>query len=189
MKFDPSSVTIQGDLSRNDAVQLCLWCNGRDVVEFGMGGSTLLLSRCAKSLLSFDTQKHWFDVTELRLNQIPEKSCEPQLVLSPEIPQNIPACDVLFVDGLDYQRVEWVKRFHDRSKVLIVHDSRSPVITLPILAAIAPSFLKLYALYFHIGNSNLLIMVFREEPIAYENWNHTEIGDRRASPETIDYVP
>lgn len=77
MIFDPRTVLIQGDISRADAVVLVNLCAGRSVVEFGMGGSTLLLARCAKELSSYDTDLEWYEITECRIAQIPDKTCKP----------------------------------------------------------------------------------------------------------------
>lgn len=184
---DPQTVPIQGDLSRNDVVQLCAWCRGKSVVEFGMGGSTLLLSRIATSLISFDTEEYWFDITRHRIAQIEDKSCQPQLFLNPEPPERIPQCEVLFLDGKDVQRFEWIRRFQRQCKVLIIHDSRVPVIFNPTLQLLAEDFLRLQSIHCHIGESNLLVAEYRDAPVAYENWNHTEANDNRISPEIRDY--
>jgi len=183
--FDPRIVKIQGDISRNDVIQLVKWCKGKNVCEFGMGGSTLLLARCAKSLRSYDSNKKWYDITAKRISQIPDKTCEPILICNDgHPPSDFVGYDVLWVDGVNNLRPEWIK-LANKCKVVIIHDSRRPGDWQRTMHAISSHFLKLKTIHCHIENSNLIIFEMRNTPVAWENWNRTETENR---VNCLDYV-
>ena len=190
--FDPKTVLIQGDLSRADTLELVKLCQGRSVVEFGMGASTLLLARCAKKLVSYDTDQKWCDVTQRRTAQIPDKTCEPQLVFSPRVPRSIPPCDVLFVDGLSSQRIEWGRKFFQRrvGHAVLIHDSRRRECWRIIgkLVMYKETSRWIDNIQFHVGDSNMIIVWKRSKSANYFNWNRTERDDNRVGGGHQDYL-
>jgi hypothetical protein len=183
--FDPLTVPIQGDLSRNDVVVLHELCQGGSVVEFGMGGSTLLISRIANSLTSYDTNQEWLDRTRKRLMAITDKTCEPDLHLISDTPSSIPECDVLFIDGLGDIRWEWMRHFR-AAKVLVCHDSlgdtggNGPTVY-NMMGELFRSMENVELLdraYYHYKDSNMVVVFRRDKPIKYVNWNAVETENR-----------
>jgi hypothetical protein len=170
---NPYTIPIQGDLSRQDVVVLVELCADRRVVEFGVGGSTLILARCASSLLSFDTDATWIKRTARRLTRIDDKTTEPVLVHERGIPVDIPDCDVLFLDGLGDHRWQWLK-FFPKCRTLLCHDSLGDTGQGPTLYHIMAELFKDPALVslleradFHYKNSNMVVVYRRDQPLHY----------------------
>lgn len=128
--LNPFTCKIVGELSRADAVTLVHACRGKHVVEFGVGASTNLISQCAKSLTSFDTEQSWINKVHKRLSRT-EKTCKPDLILiSKKIDQILPKikCDIMFNDGLVALRVEFLRQYWIDcvKEKMIIHDGRKP---------------------------------------------------------------
>lgn len=183
---DANTVTIQGDLSRLDAAVLIELCDNKHVIEFGVGGSTLLIARVAKSLHSWDTSTEWLKRTAARLEKLrPELTCTPQLSLTDGCPDDIPDCDVLFVDGRGEDRFKWL-RFFPKCKILICHDSlgdtggHGPTIY-HVMAALFGDRTCVELLDradYHYRDSNMAVIYRRISPLVYKNWNVTETENR-----------
>lgn len=183
---DPKTVVIQGDLSRRDAEVLLELCQDKAVVEFGVGGSTLLIARVASSLRSYDTSSEWLGRTAARIRQIePELSCIPEFTLVKDVADSIPECEVLFIDGRGDDRFKWLK-FFPRCNVLICHDSLGDTGGHgPTLYHVMAELFKdrdcvehLERADFHYKDSNMVVVYSRPEPIKYQNWNLTETENR-----------
>lgn len=182
---DPETVVIQGDLSRLDAEVLLELCQDKIVVEFGVGGSTLLIARVAKSLRSYDTSPEWLSRTAARIRQIePELSCVPEFSHVKDVADSIPECDVLFIDGKGDERFKWLK-FFPRCNVLICHDSLGDTGNGPTLYHVMAELFRdrecveyLDRADFHYKGSNMAVVYSRPEPIRYHNWNLTETENR-----------
>ena len=164
MPIDSESVIIQGDLSRADVRVLVATCAGRDVVEFGMGGSTLILARCASRLVSYDTSADWYGVTRNRIAQIPDKTCEPELVLDAGVPDVLPPCDVLFVDGVMDLRPAWVARHWWGPGIIMLHDSRAPETWEEIRTLLQDPQAGLWieSIGWHVLDSNMIVIAMRD---------------------------
>lgn len=65
--MNPYTCPIQGDIARADAVGLWELCHDLNVVEFGVGASTVILSCCAARLDCFDTSAEWIEKTRARI--------------------------------------------------------------------------------------------------------------------------
>jgi hypothetical protein len=189
MMIDPTNVEIHGDISRADVLVLVEVCTNKDVVEFGVGGSTLILSRCAKSLQSYDTDHIWLDRARNRLSKIHGKTCEPTLHHCNNVPDTIPICDVLFIDGYGPHRLQWLLKHFDKCKIVICHDSLGDTSDGPALYHIMAEMFRshdmiqmLYAAKFHYLDSNMVVLEKRDAPITYRNWNITEKDDNRKDP-------
>ncbi len=184
--IDPKTVVLQGDLSRRDAEVLLELCQGKTVVEFGVGGSTLLIARVAKSLRSYDTSSEWLGRTAARIRKIEgELSCIPEFTLVKDVADSIPECDVLFIDGKGDDRFKWLK-FFPRCNVLVCHDSLGdtggdgPTIyhVMAELFRDRACVEYLDRADFHYKDSNMVVVYSRPEPIQYHNWNLTETENR-----------
>lgn len=184
--IDYRTVVIQGDLSRLDVRVLLELCAHKRVVEFGMGGSTLLLARICKELISYDTSMEWLERTKARLEDIQgELSCIPTLLLTAGEEEDICECDVLFIDGKGEDRHKWLK-FFTKCKILICHDSLGDT------GGSGPTLLHIMSeLYsnmdivknldrtdYHYLGSNMVVTYKRENPINFVNWNIIEIENR-----------
>ena len=131
--FNPYVCPIYGDLSRADVVALTLLCRGKNVVEYGVGGSTIILSQIAKSVVSFDTKEIWVERTKEFLKQIPNKTCEPEF--RPILKEKFNGssvkgigfpCDIVFSDGWAAMRGHFILEFWKHiSECAIAHDSRA----------------------------------------------------------------
>jgi len=188
MNIDPKTVKIQGDLSRSDVINLCRLCDGKRVVEFGMGGSTLLLARCCATLDSYDTSEEWYNRITAKVSQIPNKTCEPKLTLGEQVPEDIPSCDVLWIDGCDAHRGLWLEKFFDKAPLIIVHDGRRPWDVSQVFEVVRPNFSRVKTLHINYDESNLLLIEKRLSPLEWENWNVTERDDNRANPWASDFA-
>lgn len=185
---DPKSVIIQGDLSRRDAEVLIELCAGKVVVEFGVGGSTLLIARIAKSLYSYDTSQEWIDRIANRIDKMKEElSCTPCFNYTDGVADDIPQCDVLFIDGNGDDRFKWLK-FFNKCNMMVWHDSLGDTGNGPTIYYIMSGLFSsrecveyLDRADFHYKDSNMAIIYRRSTPIKYENWNITET-DNRLSP-------
>jgi hypothetical protein len=187
--MNPKTVTIQGDLSRADVVELCRICGGKIVVEFGMGGSTLILARCAAFLYSYDTEDSWLSATKARIDSIEDKTARVHLYSSPSIPAEVPECDVLWVDGLFSQRAEWIRQHGKRGKVVVVHDCRRYHDVIHALEGALSFWAWVERIDSCPGGSNLMVITRREKPMRYEDWNETEKDDNRVEWNRARYVP
>lgn len=186
MAIDPAKVEIQGDISRADVLVLVEICTNKNVIEFGVGGSTLILSRCAKSLLSYDTDEEWINRISKRLSKIDDKTCEPVLKHTKALPKEIPTCDVLFIDGYGPHRSDWLINHFDKCSIAICHDSLGDTGNGPTLYHIMSELFKhrdllemLDTARFHYLNSNMVVIQKRETRITYTNWNVVEKDDNR----------
>lgn len=184
--IDPKSVVIQGDLSRRDAEVLLELCQGKHVVEFGVGGSTLLIARVAKSLHSYDTSSEWLGRTAARIRKIEsELSCIPEFTIVQAVADDIKECDVLFIDGRGDDRFKWLK-FFPKCNVLICHDSLGDTggcgpTLYHVMAGLFQNRLCVEYLYradFHYKDSNMAVVYRRPEPIKFQNWNLIETENR-----------
>jgi hypothetical protein len=179
--IDIETIQIQGDISRADARTLFELCSGKSVVEVGVGGSTLLLARCAASLTSFDVSSDWIAKTQRRIDRLSVKTCSPLLVHCLNVPDTIEPCDVLFVDGLVEQRGRWVARHFQSAWITICHDSRGTTDGRPTSGDMLREALlsqavvaRLHDISFHHRDSNMLVLRRRPEPAEYVNWNLVE---------------
>lgn len=187
LMIDYKTVVIQGDISRLDARVLIELCNDKNVIEFGCGGSTLLIARVAKSLHSFDTSREWIDRTINKLNTISsELSCDPQFTLIEDVAEDVAECDVLFLDGKGEDRYKWLK-FFKKCNIMICHDSLGDTAGHgPALYHIMSDLFKdmesielMDRAYFHYLDSNMVVIYRRSEPLKYNNWNIVEKDNRK----------
>jgi len=194
--LNPFIAEIDGDLSRADAVVLVQTCRNRDVVEFGVGASTILLSQCARSLVSLDTEQHWIDRTRQKIDRLQTITCRPEYVLIEKNCQELPkfGCDVLFNDGHSLLRVKFLQQYwleHVRESILL-HDARTHYATNMIREMMSwydkanyrkediwehnPYVGCLRQIDWCPQESNMVVLHKRNCSLRYENWNLTERG-------------
>ena len=181
--MNPETVFIQGDLSRADVIELVRLCRGKRVVEFGMGGSTLILARCAASLASYETDRRWLDRTWKRMKKITD-TCSFSLDMWSG--QLVDFGDALFVDGEAKHRATWLREYAGEFATVIVHDSRQPDDFSSAMQAMQSHFLQIESIDCHVNNSNLLVFHMRPEPLVYVNWNEAEKDDNRSMKSWTD---
>jgi len=190
--LNPFIAEIDGDLSRADAVVLVQACRGKEVVEYGVGASTYLLSQCARSLISFETETEWIDRVQEQLNEIDYKTCTPKIVQIPRTPHELPKhpCDVLFNDGHSPLREEFLKQYWPDfvRDPIILHDARCPTGTnlirnlmdwyTPRAEGDVWPHNRYVACLERIDwcpqESNMIVLRRRNAELRYENWNLTE---------------
>lgn len=179
--IDPTTVPTRADLSRADIAVLQHLCTDQDVVEVGAGGSTLLLSRMAAHLTSFETDSSWFGAVRSDLERHPGRRCDVRLVfvdLRDSPPSSLPSAAVYFVDCVDPHRSAWLKAAlaQRATPIVCVHDSRRSRTVKPLLRVLAqPALLPwIESVAFHYDGSNMLVVRRRDRPLEYVNWNHAE---------------
>jgi tRNA A58 N-methylase Trm61 len=187
--YNAYTVPIQGDMSRADVVVLTKYCSGKKVVEFGMGGSTLLLARCTQTFISYEDDEMWFQRTQDRISQIPDKIDDIELILQKDPPKTIPSdTDTLFVDGNDTLRKLWIEKLGHIPNTILVHDSRRTKDFEDTVDSLKKHFLKIDTIQVHAQESNIIVVTMRPSPIELEDWNKTEIYNHRVSWDEENYI-
>ncbi len=202
--FNPYTCPIEGDLSRADVVALTLLCRGKDVVEFGVGGSTILLSQIAKSVVTFDTKEVWVERTKETLKTITNKTCEPDI--KPILAETHDGssvkgigfpCDVLFSDGWAAMRSYFILEFWKYIReCAITHDTRAIYagnVLKRFIDAYNPAFKgsqkypwgynpylsSLKSIEWNYLESNCCILTKRNTTLIWEDWKKTEKDNNR----------
>lgn len=184
---NPATVPLEADLSRNDVRVLHQLCLGKTVVEFGTGGSTLLLARFSRVVLSYDHDADWINLvwrtvqrrraegvrmSKIVLGHVPD--CRP--------PKKLPKVGAMFIDGRRDRRHFWVETAIRRNlaPVIILHDSRAKKSPIAACEALLtwPLTLRIDRIAYHYNNSNHVVIWLRDKPVVYENWNKTEKARR-----------
>lgn len=195
---------IEGDLSRADVVGLITLCRNKDVVEFGLGGSTILLSQVARSLTTYETKPEWVERFKGTFATVENKTCEPVIKVIPETRDGSSVvglgqpCDVLFDDGWALMRFPFIKEFwpHIR-ECCILHDTRATyagnnlkqVFDAYQLGAdkekypwgYNPITASLKTIEWNYLESNLCVLFKRNCELVWENWKITEKSDANRS--------
>lgn len=181
-RYSPYTCSIQGDISRADAVCLTELCDDRRVVEFGVGASTMVLSRCARTVLSYDTDPVWLEKTKVRLVRMPDKVCSPELRYFEEVPE-VPECDVLWIDGLVAKRQEFTEKNFARAKELVIlHGAlrNGHSYGQAFLPEIMNKFWEMIeTIELGYRGSHLLVLKKRRRPLRYYNYHETEAHNHR----------
>ena len=201
--LNPFTVQIEGDLSRADTVVLTQLCRGKHVVEFGVGGSTLLFAQIAKSVISFDTSEEWIQRVTDRLLELPDKSCEPAMFCIEKTRDGSAAhglsttCDVLFDDGWSMLRAPFLLEFwQDIRECAILHDTRltyaGNILKVfidaydpkadkePYPCGFNPYLGTLQSIEWNYLESNMAVLRKRNCFLSWENWKINERGNNRA---------
>ena len=184
---NPDDALIEGDVSRNDLVLLYELCAGLNVVEFGVGGTTMYLARICKSLQCFETDRGWADGIR---SELCRRGLEAKVTMVPQADPDgasLPRADVYVIDGLIHLRSSWVKAaiFSRIAHFILVHDSRraSPTNDIGWLFQ-WPQTAWLRDVQFHFRNSNYLLITPRQKPIEFIDW-HQEAGRRQFWPTEV----
>jgi len=187
--FNPYIHKTEGDLSRADVVALTLLCRGKNVVEFGVGGSTVILSKIANSVISFDTDPGWIDRIKPKAPNVEFKLIEKKAdALIPIYP-----CDILFDDGWSLLRPPFLLKYWNVIKeYAILHDGRMTYAGNCVKRLIDSFIIKnepneynpglpdnpytgsLESIYWNYLESNMVVLKKRNCTLKYENWKVTE---------------
>ena len=199
--LNPYICQIEGDLSRADVVALVQLCRGKDVVEFGIGGSTIILSQVARSLITYETKDVWLDRFKDKLDTI-EKTCIPDIRIIEERKdgQSVQGlsepCDVLFNDGWAAMRHHFLLEFwKDIKECCILHDTRSVYagnVVRKFFDAYNPNYDKekyiwgynpylasLKTIEWNYLESNSCVLFKRNCELVWEDWKKTECDNNR----------
>jgi hypothetical protein len=180
MTFNPMTFPLEADLSRADVRLLHKLCAGKSVVEFGCGGSTVLLGSFASRVISYDTDPSWISRTASRLSREPGHTCaELRQCQEGVVPDGLPPADVYFIDGWCPDRPKWVREvvLQGLTTLLVYHDSRSGEMTTLASALVYPVTLCLRSVEYHVEDSNMAVMQCGEG-VKYVNWNEAEPENR-----------
>ena len=191
MLLNPYIYEVDGDLSKADVVVLTQLCRNKTVVEFGIGGSTILLSQVAKKVISYEHDQAWIDKTQPKVGE----NVEIRLIAKdPQVVEGIgEECDVLFDDGHSLLRAPFLLEFWPFIKeCAILHDARmtyagncikkfidaftiknEPSKTNPGLPD-NPFTGSLKSIDWCLLESNMVVMNKRNCTLKYENWKISE---------------
>jgi len=176
MKYENlKDIKFVGDLSLEDADLLAFYGFRSDaILEFGVGGSTQILSQCLPDLLvSVETDPEWIAKTENRLSQLTEIT-KPLFCAYGNHPSH--KYDLIFVDGVDHLRRQFAIdtwSFLAETGVMIFHDTRR-FEDFQNAAWVAQLFHnEIDSIDINVDNSNMTI-IHKKKLQPYVNWNYTE---------------
>jgi len=186
--FNEYVCPIEGDMSRADVVSLVQLCRGKNVIEFGLGGSTKILRQVAKSVKTYETKKVWAERQDLDNIVFIEELHDGSSVKGLSEP-----CDVIFIDGWAAMRNHFLMEFWaDVKECAILHDSRmtyaSRCIEIFLQAYQKPPQNKfdynpylgtLQKIEWNYMNSNNAVLYKRPYELIWEDWKKTEAGNNR----------
>jgi hypothetical protein len=200
--INPYTFPIKGDISRADAVVLCLEARkaSRAVFEFGVGGSTILLSGSTNlPLVSFEHSSEWLERTKTNITMY-----QKHLMVTPQFEQvsyqqehldktRARVAELLlkykpsfvFLDGeIDPPYFcrpycfDIVFPLLSVGSTIMIHDFRRP----NDQRSMAPMFLKymneIESIFPNYLQSNMCL-IKKGEKVAWENWNVTEGHNHR----------
>jgi hypothetical protein len=184
LPYSPFTCVIKGDIARADTVGLHMLCQGRSVVEFGVGASTMILARSAKPLITYDTSELWISKTQKNIAQLDHKTCEPEFVKFNEksIP-TCPPCEVLWIDGLPSARLAFaLQNFDQSSEMVILHGAlrnRNSFGHRILSETLQEKWEMIKSVELGYLDSHLLVLHKRKKPLIYYNYHQTEAGNHR----------
>jgi len=197
--LNPYIYKVDGDLSKADVVALTLLCRGKEVIEFGIGGSTILLSQIAKKVITYEHDKAWAERTKPKLgSNVEVRMIEKDIKAIDGLGE---PCDVLFNDGHSLFRAPALLEFWPFIKEhAILHDARmnyagncvkkfldSFIFNNPKVGELGfdpkganpglpdnPFTGSLDTIYWNWLESNMVVMKKRNCTLKYENWKVSE---------------
>lgn len=168
-------VLFVGDLSVQDAKVLSEIAKNKNVLEFGVGGSTQIFAQVAKYTLSLDTDTQWIDKTAHNLALL-ESHNSVSMILYDTFDFS-GSYDVVFVDGIPEKRLDFAKEAWSclaPGGVMLFHDTRRFEYFQEAAWIIQFYFLEVEGIQVNDQESNITVIKKRDCPLAYENWNETE---------------
>lgn len=174
-----------GDLSLPDAEILVRFGKAsKHILEFGVGGSTHLLSQCLpENMISLDTDANWLNITKTKMAQLSstEVSFKQYTELDEIINTEGSNFDLIFVDGVDSLRFEFALKTWQLLKVggvMIFHDTRRVGDAGNVLNTALKNFNEVRTIDLNIadslGISSNMSVIYKKELEPYENWNLVE---------------
>ena len=170
-----------GDISKNDAKVLAqLAANCRDILEFGVGASTQVLSHyrhLGGRMISVETDPQWVEKTRRNLDRV--KVPHPQFVFYTDLDNHLnhgAKFDLIFDDGVDGLRGEFSKRtwpFLNVGGIFAFHDTRRTGDVLNVCALLAAVSAEVSVVEFNLDHSNITTIV-KKQAEHYEDWNVLE---------------
>lgn len=175
-----------GDLSLPDAdVLVSLGSKAKRILEFGVGGSTHLLSQCKPDILiCLDTSGEWLEITKVKLAKIENKT-QPTLVhyelLDEVLAFNKEPFQLIFVDGVDDLRIDFANRTWDHlavGGVMVFHDTRRPQDMVNALNTTMKFYTEVETVFLNandsLGNASNMTVLLKKANEPYVNWNFNE---------------
>jgi hypothetical protein len=174
-----------GDLSLADAETLVRFgSQAKRILEFGVGGSTQLLSQCMPEVqISLDTSVEWINITKTKMQQIENRSkvsFNEYATLKTILTQQEPF-DMIFVDGVDELRLEFALTTWSLLKqggVMIFHDTRRAQDAKNVLTTALTNFTEVKTIELNIADSlgvtSNMSVIYKKVSEPYVNWNLTE---------------
>ena len=179
-----SSIKFIGDLSLQDADVLSEYGKkSKTVLEFGVGGSTQILSQCGcESITCIETDPYWIDLTSKRLAQI-DNASKVEFFSYDQLDAVVAdkQYDLIFVDGIDYLRRDFAVKTWQNLKVngiMLFHDTRrfedfqnSTWVAQLYFNEISKIDVNIAA---SNGKSSNMTIIHKKSFEPWENWNYTE---------------
>lgn len=193
--IDIDSFPIKGDISRKDAIVLFREASlSNCIFEFGMGGSTIILSFTPTTLYSFESDKTWYARTTENIQLYSEKLDIPInynkyfLVKNYKEEQivtmfNTHKPSFIFLDCEVLARFYLLDTLFPLSApgtVFLIHDSRRKGEAKQITNFVRENFNHISCVYPVYRESNSC-KIIKGNPLPYEDWNITEKDDNRVN--------
>lgn len=190
-----NGIKFIGDLSIQDVDVLIKYAKkSKSLLEFGVGGSTQIISQCSLSnLVSIETDPSWIEITRKRLHKLKTESRvhfytydEANSVLNANF-------DFIFVDGVDNLRLEFAYntwKLLNIGGVMLFHDTRrlhdfANVMSLCQAVHNEVELIEVNAKAEDGVSSNITI-VHKKKHEPYVNWNEVEGKEGWATGSIMD---
>lgn len=169
-----------GDLSLQDADILVQYADqSRDILEFGSGGSTQLLSQSAvNSIISIETNASWIEKTQKKLQTL---NTAHKVTFLPYTDQFYQEFDMIFVDGVWNLRQQFATETWKNLRVggvMLFHDTRRDFDFENMLLVSRRFYTEISAIDVNArasdGQSSNISVIHKKSPEPYVNWNETE---------------
>ena len=172
-----------GDISKNDALVLEYFAsNAKEILEFGMGASTQVLSNYKEgNITSIETNSDWIEKTRKNIDLLRIDSQVNMMLYDDFMAQeHTKKYDLIFNDGVDHLRREFGLYAFDKllkpNGVILFHDQRrtGDVHNMAEVIRIYSAYIEWVQINYK--ESNITVIKKRSNPDAlfYEDWNVIE---------------
>ncbi len=171
-------INFIGDLSKEDARLLKKYViNANNILEFGCGGSTQIISQfCKTNFTSIDTKKVWIDKTLNNIQLFNIKQCVNFKLYNEFNFKKDCQYDLIFNDGAIDKRLEFALNIWDSliyGGYLLIHDSKTVKVCNILKTILSEKLLEISSIQLNVDNSNISVIT-KQKRNEYKNWNVIE---------------
>lgn len=160
----------------------------KNILEFGVGGSTMVFSQTAGRVVTIDTSLKWINVVKERMALLDSHSPVEYYIDTdwPLIQASNEQYDAAFIDGLSKRRLEFALKFWPLIKpggCLMFHDTKKQQDLLVVQDFICNNFTTIETVGYNIAasngeSSNITKITKRIEPVAIHRHRYLDMDDR-----------